>query len=60
MLRVEVRQASEALHEQDQPALGVQCRLGIPFDEQTRGDAAQLAEPRPVPAEVQARGASAA
>jgi hypothetical protein len=59
-VRVEVRQVPEALHEQDEPGPRARRRLGVPFDEQARSDAAQLAESRPVPAEDRARGASAA
>ena len=50
-MRVEVRQIPEGLHEQDQAGAGAGCRLGVRIDEQARGDAAKLAEPRPAPAD---------
>ncbi len=47
-VRVEVRQVPEGLHEQDQPRAGAGQRLGVCIDEHSRGDAAKLAQPRPM------------
>ena len=48
---VEVGQVREGLHEQDQarPCAGGGCSVSV--GQQARGDAAQLAQPRPAPAE---------
>ncbi|MEK6212104.1 MAG: hypothetical protein AABM64_17350 [Pseudomonadota bacterium] len=54
-VRVEVRKTPEGLHEQDQAGAGAGCRLGVRFDEQAGGDATQLTQPRPMPAEDRAQ-----
>jgi hypothetical protein len=50
-VRVEVRQVPEGLHEQDQAGPGAGQRLGVRVDEQSGSNAAQLTQPRPMPAE---------
>ena len=44
-------QTPEVWPEQDRAGAGAGCRLGVRIDEQARGDAAKLAEPRPAPAD---------
>jgi len=54
-VRVEVRQIPEGLHEQDQAGPRPGGGRGVRIGEQPRGDAAQLAQPRPLPAEDRAK-----
>ena len=48
---VEVRQVPEGLHEEDQARAGAGESEGVGLEETARGDAAELAQPRPVAAE---------
>src|SRR5438876_12378814 len=46
-----VREIPEVLHEQEQARAGAGKRRGVRIDEQSSGDATQLTEPCPMPAE---------
>ena len=45
-VRVEVGQVAEGLNEQDQPRARAGCGLLVRREQQSRGDAAQFAQPR--------------
>ena len=51
----QVGQISEGLHQQDQARAGIRDGLGARIGEQPSGDAAQLTQPRPAPAEDRAQ-----
>ena len=51
LMGIEVRQVPEGLHEEDQAGAGAGESEGVGLEETSRGDAAELAQPRPVAAE---------